>query len=217
MKSVQKNRWYILVALTLFVFLQSNAQAQRSQRVSLIGNVKAFGIDKVSGLDSTDVNYTGETSFSVNLRIFDRNQWAFRLGAGLDKLQYSFDDALSTNYDVVRESITSYIGLEKHFGTGMFTPYLGVFVPVTINGKDKVKNNFNNIVEQIDNGSVSAGFSLLGGLNLRLFRIFRLGGEASLGFSQFKNEVLDNLSSNPSSIKLKNLEFNTEITFGIAF
>ena len=206
-------------ALTLmFAFLFGvSHQVFAQQRVSLIGNVKAFGIEKVEGLDSTEVNYKGETSFSVNLRIFDKNQWAFRLGAGLDKLTYQFGDTLTTNYDVKRESITTYLGLEKHFGTGMLTPYLGVFVPLTFNGKDNVRNNLSDIVEQIDNGSVSAGFSLLGGLNLRLFRILRIGGEASLGFSQFKNEVLNNLSSNPSSIKLKNLEFNTEITFGIAF
>jgi hypothetical protein len=206
-------------ALTfMFVFLFGvSHQVFAQQRVSLIGNVKAFGIEKVEGLDSTEVNYKGETSFSVNLRIFDKNQWAFRLGAGLDKLTYQFGDTLTTNYDVKRESITTYLGLEKHFGTGMLTPYLGVFVPLTFNGKDNVRNNLSDIVEQIDNGSVSAGFSLLGGLNLRLFRILRIGGEASLGFSQFKNEVLNNLSSNPSSIKLKNLEFNTEITFGIAF
>lgn len=206
-------------ALTLmFAFLFGvSHQVFAQQRVSIIGNVKAFGIEKVEGLDSTEVNYKGETSFSVNLRIFDKNQWAFRLGAGLDKLTYQFGDTLTTNYDVKRESITTYLGLEKHFGTGMLTPYLGVFVPLTFNGKDNVRNNLSDIVEQIDNGSVSAGFSLLGGLNLRLFRILRIGGEASLGFSQFKNEVLNNLSSNPSSIKLKNLEFNTEITFGIAF
>ncbi len=206
-------------ALTfMFVFLFGvSHQVFAQQRVSLIGNVKAFGIEKVEGLDSTEVNYKGETSFSVNLRIFDKNQWAFRLGAGLDKLTNQFGDTLTTNYDVKRESITTYLGLEKHFGTGMLTPYLGVFVPLTFNGKDNVRNNLSDIVEQIDNGSVSAGFSLLGGLNLRLFRILRIGGEASLGFSQFKNEVLNNLSSNPSSIKLKNLEFNTEITFGIAF
>ena len=202
----------------MFVFLFGvSHQLFAQQRVSLIGNIKAFGIEKVEGLDSTEVNYKGETSFSVNLRIFDKNQWAFRLGAGLDKLTYQFGDTLATNYDVKRESITTYLGLEKHFGTGMLTPYLGVFVPLTFNGKDNVRNNFNDIVDQIDNGSVSAGFSLLGGLNLRLFRIFRIGGEASLGFSQFKNEVLNNLSTDPSSIKLKNLEFNTEITFGIAF
>jgi hypothetical protein len=188
-----------------------------AQRVSIIGNVKAFGIDKVGGEDSTQVNYKGETSFSVNLRIFDNNLWAFRLGAGLDKLKYQFGDSSYTNYDVARESITAYLGLEKHFAVGPFTPYLGVFVPITFNGKDSVKDNLTGIVDQVDNGDISAGFSLLGGLNLRLFKVLRIGGEASLGFSQFKDEVLRNLIDQPSAIKLKNLEFNTEITFGFAF
>ncbi|OWY23372.1 hypothetical protein BVG80_08585 [Sphingobacteriales bacterium TSM_CSM] len=207
---------WIGMALIVFCAFITGTEAM-AQRVSIIGNVKAFGIDKVGGEDSTQVNYKGETSFSVNLRIFDNNLWAFRLGAGLDKLKYQFGDSSYTNYDVVRKSITAYLGLEKHFEAGPFTPYLGVFVPITFNGEDSVKDNLSGIVDQIDNGDISAGFSLLGGLNLRLFKVLRIGGEASLGFSQFKEEVLRNLTNNPSAIKLKNLEFNTEITFGFAF
>lgn len=216
MNTIKKFFSTLLVVMLLFCLSTLNHNVM-AQRVSLIANVKAFGIKKVEGIDSTAVNYKGETSFSGNLRIFDNNLWAFRLGAGLDKLKYQFGDSSFSNYNVARESITAYLGLEKHFEVGPFTPYLGVFVPITFNGKDSVKDNLTGIVDQIDNGNISAGFSLLGGLNLRLFKILRIGGEASLGFSQFKDQVLRNLTSNPSAIKLKNLEFNTEITFGVAF
>mgnify|MGYP006243859151 FL=1 len=141
-----------------------------------------------------------------------------RIGAGLDKLSYQIGDSTNTNYDVLRDNITLYLGLEKHFGRGLLIPYLGVYVPITYNGNNKVIDNLtDNVVEQWTNGDIKTGFSVLAGANLKLFKILRLGAEFNLGFEQFKDEIIMPLQDKNESVKFKNLEYNTEITLGIAF
>ena len=213
-----KNYFKIAVfSLFCFSFL-GNTQNSFAQRFSLDTHIKAFGIEKVQAVDSTQASYTGETSFSVNAKFYDQNLWAFRIGAGLDKLSYQIGDSLDTNYDVLRDNITLYLGLEKHFGRGLIIPYVGVYVPITYNGNNKVIDNLtDNVVDQWTNGDIKTGFSLLAGANLKLFKVLRLGAEFNLGFEQFKDEIISPLQDKNESVKLKNLEYNTEITLGIAF
>ena len=117
-----------------------------------------------------------------------------------------------------RDNITLYLGLEKHFGRGLLIPYMGVYVPITYNGNNKVIDNLtDNVVDQWTNGDIKTGFSLLAGANLKLFKVLRLGAEFNLGFEQFKNEIISPLQDKNESVKLKNLEYNTEITIGFAF
>ena len=59
-----------------FAFFGS-MQDSFAQRFSLDTHIKALGIEKVEGVDSTQANYTGETSFSVNAKFYDKNLWAF--------------------------------------------------------------------------------------------------------------------------------------------
>ena len=146
-----------------FAFFGS-MQDSFAHRFSLDTHIKALGIEKVEGVDITQANYTGETSFSVNAKFYDKNLWAFRIGAGLDKLSYQIGDSTNTNYDVLRDNITLYLGLEKHFGRGLLIPYLGVYVPITYNGNNKVIDNLtDNVVEQWTNGDIKTGFSVLAG------------------------------------------------------
>ncbi|MGB1206405.1 MAG: hypothetical protein ACPG5B_12195 [Chitinophagales bacterium] len=213
-----KNYFRITILSLLFFAFVGNMQESFAQRFSLDTHIKAFGIDKVEGVGNTDASYTGETSFSVNAKFYDKNLWAFRLGAGLDKLSYQIGDSLNTNYDVLRNNITLYVGLEKHFGRGLLIPYLGVYAPITYNGNNKVIDNLtDNVVDQWKSGDIKTGFSLLAGANLKLFRVLRLGAEFNLGFEQFKEEVISPLQNQNESVKLKNLEYNTEITIGFAF
>jgi len=211
--------YFKIVALILFCCaFFGNTQDSFAQRFSLDTHVKAFGIEKVQGIDSTQASYTGETSFSVNAKFYDKNLWAFRIGAGLDKLSYQIGDSLDTNYDVLSDNITLYLGLEKHFGRGFLVPYMGVYVPITYNGNNKVIDNLtDNVVDQWKSGDIKTGFSLLAGANLKLFKVLRLGAEFNLGFEQFKNEIISPLQDKNESVKLKNLEYNTEITIGFAF
>ncbi len=188
------------------------------QRVSLTANIRAFGIDKVSSSDNSDVSYKGTTSFSGNLKLYTKNQFAFRLGLGLDNLNYEFaGDSLSTNYDAVRKQMTAYLGLEKHFGKSLLRPYLGVFVPLTFNAEDTFTDITHDIGDQFDGESMKAGFSMLAGLNLAILKFLRVGVEFNAGFSSFKSEVLDPLIDDPAGIKFKNLDYSTQFVVGVAF
>lgn len=197
-----------------FTLLNINNANAQGPKVSITGNFKALGIDKIEGVDDVNVTYEGETSFSVNLRFYDKNLWAFRLGAGLDRLEYTIDEGLSTNYDVVRQSITGYLGLEKHFRLKFLYPYVGAFVPITFNGNDDITNNLNGVVEQFENGDVTAGFGLLAGANVELFGFLRLGAEFNTGFAHFRDQIT---TGDDFSTKIRNLEYNTEIVVGFAF
>lgn len=215
MKTLLKHK--VLFA-TAFLFALLTSTSANAQRIMLTANIRAFGIEKVGTANNTQVDYTGTTSFSGNLRLLSKGKWALRLGAGVNNLNYTFQgDSLNTNYDAVRQNMTAYLGIEKHFGSGLLRPYLGMFVPITFNATDKITDTYNNAVSQFKDGTATAGLSLLGGLHLSLFKILRVGAEVNLGFSQFKEEVLDNLSNDPSSIKMKNLDFATEVSIGLAF
>ncbi len=203
---------FCLALLLVISSLQVNAQ-----RVSLTGNFKTFGVQKVEGLSGTNFKYEGETAFSANLRFFDNNLWAFRIGIGSDKVSYKINDGFDTSYNIDHSSFTTYLGLEKHLNAGWLTPYLGVYVPITFNGNDDITDNSTGLVEQIDNGNIKTGFSVLAGGNIKLFRIFRLGIEGNVGFDQFKEEVIKPIGNDNSSVKWKNLDYNTEVTLGIAF
>lgn len=188
------------------------------QHVSAIMHFKSFGIDKVEGADGTKATYKGATSLSGNLRIFDKNQFAFRAGIGVNNIEYQFTtDSLNTNYDAVRKNLTAYLGVEKYFSVGVLEPYIGVFVPINFNATNNITNIAGDASEQIKDGSVSAGFSITGGLNLKLFRFLRIGVGGDLGFSNFKEQVLDNLTTEPSAIKLKKLDVSPVFTVGLAF
>lgn len=204
----------LCVALIFLCFQTASAQ----QRVSLTANIRAFGIDKVTAADNSDVSYTGTTSFSANLKLYTKRQFAFRLGAGLDNLNYEFaGDSLSTNYTAVRKQMTAYLGLEKHFGKGLLRPYLGAFVPISFNAEDEFKDITDDVVGQFEDGTVKTGFSMLAGLNLALFKFLRVGVEFNAGFDSFKSEVIDPLIDDPAAIKLKNLDYAAEFVIGVAF
>ena len=206
----------LVLLVTLLASISQFSYAQ--QRFSAIMHFKSFGIDKVEGADGTEATYTGATSLSGNLRVFDKNQFAFRAGIGANNLEYHFTtDSLNTNYNAIRQSLTAYLGVEKYFSVGILEPYIGVFVPINFNATNKITDIIYNSTEQIKDGSVSAGFSITGGLNLKLFRIIRIGIGGDVGFSNFKEQVLDNLTTEPSAIKLKNLDVSPVFTFGLAF
>ena len=215
-----KTFYFITICLCVSIFCTQNAAAQK---IGLTGNIKVLGADKVES-DSINVDFKNRSSVSVNLRLYDKKKWAFRLGLGVSDLEYSIldGDGIQTNFDVARRNMTAYFGLEKHFDLPLVTPYVGVFVPVTFNGDDEVTEVFNNLatgaVDQVKNGSVAAGFSVLAGAQVRLLKIFRVGAEFNVGFDQFKGEIVDNLfAGQAGDIRLKNLDYGTEITIGLAF
>lgn len=199
-----------------FIFIHTHLFAQ--QRLSVLAQFKTFGIEKVEGQNGTQSTFKGATSLSGNVRFFDKNQFAFRLGVGSNRIEYAFTtDSASTNYDAARKNLTAYLGIEKYFSVGSFEPYLGVFVPIQFNATNSITEIATDASHQIKDGSIKAGFGVTGGINLRLFRILRVGVGGDVGFSSFKSEVLDQLTSEPSAIKLKNLDISPVFNVGIAF
>ncbi len=198
------------ISVIIFVICLTTTTDIFAQRIAVTSNFSVISNNKVDG---ENVNILDEktTTASLNLRFFDQNLWAIRLGAGVKDLEYDFEDgSLNTNYNVTRESVFVNVGLEKHFRLPL-NPYLGVNVPITFNGDD----NVNSI--EIDNSNVQAGFNVLAGANLSLFKILRLGFEFTTGFNSFNDEVLKNLGpGEASSIKLKNMDYRGEVTLGIA-
>ncbi|HNL06078.1 MAG TPA: hypothetical protein PKH93_00815 [Chitinophagales bacterium] len=204
----------LLCIIVLFCIQGTVVFAQ--QKVALTANFKSFGVDKVTGSNGTTVEYGSESSFSGNLRLFDRHLWAFRLGVGVTNFNYNFSTG-TNNYEAVREHLTAYLGVEKFFHVGSFEPYLGVYIPISFNAKDKVTNSLNQITEDFKQGNIAAGFAFTGGLNIKMFRVLRIGVAGDVGFSNFKNTVLEHLTTEPSAIKLKNLEITPEFVVGFAF
>ncbi|MEZ4884405.1 MAG: hypothetical protein R3E32_06655 [Chitinophagales bacterium] len=202
----------ILNRIPLIIFILSFFATSHvfAQRVSVTSNFSVIENDRVEG-ENVNVLDENTTTASLNLRFYDQNLWAIRLGAGVKDLEYKFQDGtLNTSYDVNRESFFVNVGLEKHFRLPL-NPYLGVNVPITFDGDDTVNNN------SIDNSSVKTGFNVLAGANLSLFKILRIGFEFNTGFNSFNKEVLKNLSpGETSSIKLKNMDYRGEITVGVA-
>ena len=203
----------ILMLLMFSFFSLTDVQAQK---VSLTANFKAFGVDKVEGINGTEVAAQGRTSISGNLRLFSKNLWALRLGAGIDNLNYTVGDGVQTNFDVLREDIEARVGVEKHFNLAFLNPYLGLYVPFHINSKDNVTNNVNGVQDQFENESFTTGLNVVAGANLKLLKVLRLGAEFNAGFNQFKDEIVDNIIKG-ESVTIKNLDIGTEITLGIAF
>lgn len=198
------------ICVLTFILCFVNTTDILAQRVSLTTNIAVVSNDKVEG-ENVNILDQNTTTASLNLRFYDQNLWAIRLGAGVKDLEYKFEDGnLNTDYDVNRESFFVNLGLEKHFRLPL-NPYLGVNVPVTFNGDDKVNNN------KIDNSSVQTGFNVLAGANISIFKIIRVGFEFNTGFNSFNEEVLKNLGpGEASSIRLKNMDYRGSVTVGVA-
>lgn len=203
------NNFLSKIALLTFILSLSITSNIFAQRVAVTTNFSILENNRVEG---ENVNILDEktTTASVNLRFFDQNLWAIRLGAGVKDLEYSFEDGtLNTDYDVTRESVFVNLGLEKHFRVPL-NPYIGVNVPITFNGDDTINNT------EIETSSVQTGFNVLAGANLQLFKIFRIGFEFNTGFNSFNDEILKNLGPNEAnSIKLNKMDYRGDVTIGI--
>ncbi|MEL6191442.1 MAG: hypothetical protein AAFR66_05305 [Bacteroidota bacterium] len=200
-----------ILTLSFCVFLTYTATAQK---FSATVNVSQFKLDKVDS-EVADINYQGSSSIGVNLRYYTDNKWAFRLGAGLDNLQYEVGGGITTDYQARRQDITGVFGIEKHFMVGdnkWLDIYPGAFIPVVVVGEDVVQSNLSNI----SNGNVRAGLGVLLGANVRVLKILRLGVEFDATYDNFKNQVWESAET-LSLAPVKGINVNTAFTVGVAF
>lgn len=197
----------VLPILILAVFSTAFAQ-----RVSITANISKFNIDKIED-EVADIDYAGSTSLTANLRLYTRNKWAFRVGAGLDNLNYSVNGNLTTDYKAKRDDLKGIFGIEKHFVIGKWLDiYPGAFVPVVITGDDIIENNLDNI----ENGDLRAGLGVLLGGNVSVLKFLRLGVEFDATYDNFKNQVRQS-AEELSFVPLKGIKPNATFTVGIAF
>ncbi|MEO0468597.1 MAG: hypothetical protein AAF206_03175 [Bacteroidota bacterium] len=205
MKNVLKA---LILSLSLIVvFGLSEVQAQK---ISLVANIGSFDNDIVTS--SGNVNYTGSVSGSLNFRYFTRKKWAWRIGAGVNDLEYTASGLnIATNYSARRQDLTGIIGVEKHFNLAMFDIYPGIYVPITIVGDDIIANN----AQSIRNGDMVAGLGVVLGGQLKLLKILRVGLEFNATYRDFQTAVGRSIDSR-SFVPFNGLQYNTNFTVGVA-
>ena len=198
-----------LFALILMAFGLQQAMAQR---VSLTANFSSFDIDQASS-GSTNNDYNGSTSLTMNLRYYTDKKWAIRVGAGLDQLNYTVENGdLSTDYSAQRQDIKGILGIEKHFVLANFLDiYPGAYIPVVVVGDDIVQNNLDNI----ENGRIRSGLGVLLGANIKVLKILRLGVEFDASYDHFREGVAAGFSSG-SFVTVSGINHTTNYTLGIA-
>lgn len=166
--------------------------------------------------DSDIYNYLEENAVSLNLRLFNIDHWAFRIGAGYRNIDYQINnEGLFVDYKGFRRDYTILLGLEKHFSLGnAFDIYPGIVVPISYMGEEEVDLDF---AENIDNGAFTASVGVLLGANVRIFRILRVGVECTATYDEFKQKVLANIPNSTTDIQLRNIHYYTDFTVGLAF
>lgn len=182
------------------------------QKISATANLSSFRINQAQS-DVADINYAGSTSASVNLRYYTKNKWAFRVGAGIDNLNYEVNNGLTTDYQARRQDIKGILGLEKHFKVAMLDIYPGVYVPITKVGDDDIDSAN---LPSISNNNYHAGLGVLLGANIKFLKIMRVGVEVDATYDNFKTAVWESAES-LSFAPIKGINFNTALTVGVAF
>ena len=212
MKNLKK-----LLSSTFLLFALIGFTQVQAQRVSATVNLSSFNINEVAA-PGTQIDYAGSTSISANLRYFTKNKWAYRVGAGLDNLNYTVGDGVDTNYDAVRQDLKGIFGIEKHFGLGeSIDIYPGVYVPIIVVGDDNIKNSFfANNIDNITNGGVRSGLGVVLGANVKLLKILRVGVEFDASYDNFSNGVRNGFNEK-SLVPVKGINHKTAFTLGVAF
>lgn len=200
------------VALSM-LFTIGSISSVYAQRFSATLNVGQLNWDRVDS-EVADIDYEGSSSITLNARLFTKNHWAFRVGAGFDQLNYTVSGGrITTDYDAQRRDARGLVGIEKHFQLGrMIDIYPGVVVPIVITGKDLIDANLDNI----NNGNLRAGLGLVLGANLSLFKFLRVGVEFDATYDNVKTQVWESAET-LSFAPMKGIQVNTAFTVGVAF
>ncbi|MDX1906476.1 MAG: hypothetical protein SF053_05520 [Bacteroidia bacterium] len=201
-----------LILLTVMCLAVASVSAQR---IGLTGNFSRFSMQEVTN-GGTNIDYRGSTSFSANFRYFTKHKWAYRVGAGIDNLNYTVGDGVNTDYSARRQDLKGILGIEKHFIIAKTLDiYPGAYVPIVVVGDDVI-DALNSNYQNIQNGQVRSGLGLVLGANIRLLKILRLGVEFDANYDQFKQAAWAS-ASDLSLVPIRNLGHTTHFTLGVAF
>jgi hypothetical protein len=159
----------------------------------------------------------------IKARYFMSSDLAIRLGLGLgigstkDYLDANGDNYTKDSYSLIAIAP----GIEKHFGAGRFTPYVGAEVSFT-NYSDKTITQIGDTkTEDLnENGYLGFGFNGVFGADLYILPGFYVGAEFTPGltFRKDKDETLDGtvVTSGGNSISF-NLASSSGIKIGFRF
>lgn len=209
----------LLLLSALFATIFSTSQIQ-AQNFGLTANVKGLNLNNLSASEIDEIDYSVLKAFSLNLRLFNDNLWAIRIGAGYEDVQYMVDDPTSSDgsfssYLTNRNNYLFLLGLEKHFELpGGFSFYPGIIVPVTKNGGESYEPIL--IDDPLANDGWRTALGVVLGANIRFLRILHLGAEMQMTYDSFKQEVLTDILQ-PSEIDVSQLSWRTEFTVGVYF
>ncbi len=132
----------------------------------------------------------------IKARYFMSSDLAIRLGLGLGiGSSKNYLDANGDNYTKEsHSSVTIAPGIEKHFGTGRFSPYVGAQISFTSNSDKTITQIGDTKTENLNaDGYIGFGFSGVFGADLYILPGFYVGAEFTpgLAFVKEKDETLD--------------------------
>jgi hypothetical protein len=195
-----------LLSLTLLICVAAGLSAQR---VSLTLNANPVTSNKVSGSDASFINLEGSTNLGLNLRYYTDTKFAFRAGAGIENLRYSFADGLATDLSTKRRDMKFLAGVEWHPTLGSFIDiYPGLYVSLTFIGNESTSTD--------ESSPFAAGIGGVLGANIKLLKFLRLGVEYDAKFESFSSATADAISEG-SFRPLGRINSNFNLTMGIAF
>ncbi len=112
-------------------------------RFSLMLNIRAFTqAEPIDDENDALYNLADVTAFSLNLRLFNIRQWAFRIGAGYQDIDYDISQGLQhPDYNALRRDYLLFLGIEKHFQLPIVDIYPGIIVPIVYVGDDEIETD----------------------------------------------------------------------------
>lgn len=199
----------LITALMFAAFMSFMAAGVQAQRVSLTLNANPVTSNRVSGQSSSFINLEGSTNLGLNFRYYTDSKWAFRAGAGVENLKYSFTEGLATDFSTKRRDMKFLAGVEWHPTMGSFIDiYPGVYIPLTFIGDEGPSS---------DPGSpFSTGIGGVLGANIKLLSFLRLGVEYDAKFESFSSATAEAVSEG-SFRPLGRINSNFNLTMGVAF
>lgn len=215
----------ICVAIMLLTFSINAQDEQTTAQNTSSGSAGPFALDMTfdpAAIFDADAGSMFEMPM-IKLRYFMTSDMAIRAGLGFGYGQSkNYLDVDGNNYSTASSnSFTVAAGIEQHFGSGKFSPYLGAQGSVT-NSSDKVvtKIGDNETTSKNPNGYLGFGLNAIFGADFYLLPSFYIGAEFAPGlvFTKFKDETLDGttVTKGGSSINF-NLASASGIKIGFRF
>ncbi|MFK7970339.1 MAG: hypothetical protein AB8F95_08230 [Bacteroidia bacterium] len=192
--------------MTFMTFMASGLQAQR---IGLTLNANPVTSNQINGNNSSFINLEGSSNISLNLRYYTESNFAFRVGAGIENLKYSFSEGLSTDFDAKRRDMKFMAGIEWHPTKSSFIDiYPGLYIPLTFIGEEGPSAD--------PSSPFSTGIGGVIGANIKVLKFLRFGVEYDAKYESFRSATAEAVTQG-SFRPLGRINSNFNLTMGVAF